>query len=187
MDIIILFGPPGAGKGTQAQKLTEKYGFAHLSTGMMFRSAIQDGTPLGLKVKAILDSGELVSDQVVVDMVREELQKPVYHGGVLLDGFPRTVPQAEAFDDMLSAMGQAVSGLVMLDVPEPVLIERILSRGEGRSDDTPEKVVKRLQVYQNETAPMKDYYEARDLAFVVDGVGTVDEIFERICAVVDAL
>lgn len=177
---IIIFGPPGAGKGTQAKLIKEAYDIPHLSTGEIFRSAIKNETELGQKVKSILDSGELVPDETVVDLVDEELQKPKYDDGYILDGFPRTVPQAKAFDALLDEDGVTLDAFLLLSVPEDELVERILSRGEGRSDDTEEKVKKRLEVYWNETRPVQEYYESQGLVEEVDGVGSVEEIFDRI-------
>jgi len=181
---LILFGPPGAGKGTQAVKLKDELKLTHLSTGNIFRSAITNQTPLGIKVKSILDSGELVPDQVVVDLVAEEIQKPEYQAGVILDGFPRTVSQAASYDALLGKRGNSVSALIALTVPDTLLVERILSRGEGRSDDTSEKIQKRLEVYRAETEPVMEYYRKKNLVFEVDGVGTIEEIYQRILAVI---
>jgi adenylate kinase len=177
---IILFGPPGAGKGTQAKLLQEEFSIPHLSTGDIFRSAIKNETPLGVKVKSILDSGELVPDETVVDLVADELKKDKYNDGYILDGFPRTVPQAEAFDALLSKNDEELDAFIELTVPEEELIKRILSRGEGRTDDTEDKVKNRLSVYHNETKPVLDHYQKQDLVVRIDGMGTIDEIFERI-------
>jgi adenylate kinase len=181
---IILFGPPGAGKGTQAEYIVNHFGLAHLSTGNMFRSAIQNKTPLGIKVKSILDAGELVSDDVVVDLVQEETTKDMYLAGCVFDGFPRTVAQAESFDHMLANKNTAVDALISLVVPEEELINRILSRGQGRSDDTVEGVKNRLTVYENETKPVLDYYKKQGLVNVIDGTGSVESVFERIKKVI---
>lgn len=177
---IILFGPPGAGKGTQAEKLRDHLSIQHISTGNIFREAIKNETPLGKQVKGILDSGNLVPDQTVVDLVREELKDPKYRNGYILDGFPRTVAQAVGLDAALKLAGESISAFVFLDVPDETLIQRILSRGEGRSDDTPEKVATRLDVYRNETEPVMGHYRDKGLVRVVDGVGSVDEVFSRI-------
>lgn len=181
---LILFGPPGAGKGTQAAKLKDELGLAHLSTGNIFRSAISNQTPLGVKVKSILDAGILVPDQVVVELVAEEIKKPEYHKGIILDGFPRTVSQAEAYDALLEQRGESVSALIALTVPDQTLIERILSRGEGRSDDTEEKIEKRLDVYRSETEPVIGYYRKKQVVFEIDGVGSVEDIYQRILEVI---
>ncbi len=177
---IILFGPPGAGKGTQAKLLQDEFSIPHLSTGDIFRAAIKNKTPLGVKVKSILDSGELVPDQTVVDLVADELRKDKYQDGYILDGFPRTVVQAEAFDSFLESNNDKLDAFILLSVPEEELIKRILSRGEGRSDDTEEKVKTRLQVYREETRPVMKHYEKQGKVQEIDGIGTIDEIFKRI-------
>lgn len=177
---IIIFGPPGAGKGTQAKLISEEYGIPHLSTGEIFRSAIKNETPLGKEVKSILDAGDLVPDEKVVALVKEELDKPKYDDGYILDGFPRTVPQAEAYDIYLDQKGEELDAFIQLQVPKEELVDRILSRGEGRTDDTPEKVKNRLEVYYQETQPVIDHYEKQDVIEVVNGVGSIEEIFERI-------
>lgn len=184
---IILFGPPGAGKGTQAAKIRDHYKIAHLSTGDIFRSAIKNETELGKKVKGILDAGELVPDQTVVDLVAEELTKETYDRGYILDGFPRTVSQAASFDGILSDQDDAVDAFLTLEVPEDELIRRILSRGEGRSDDTEEGVKRRLEVYRNETSPVKNHYKGSGVYHEIDGIGSIDEIFNRICTILDSV
>lgn len=178
--IIILFGPPGAGKGTQAKKLQDELNIPHLSTGDIFRAAIKNQTPLGVKVKAILDSGKLVADEIVVDLVIDEIKQPKYDKGYILDGFPRTVPQAAAFDNFLEKNGDEVDALVLLKVPENELISRILSRGEGRTDDTEEKIKTRLKVYEDETMPVMNHYKQKGKVQEINGVGSVEEIFGRI-------
>jgi adenylate kinase len=177
---LILFGPPGAGKGTQAEKLASHFNIPHLSTGSIFRENIKNETPLGKKVKSILDSGKLVPDETVVDLVADELNKKDYNNGVILDGFPRTVSQAESLDKYLSSKGSQIESFVTLTVPEDELINRILSRGEGRSDDTPEKIKTRLQVYRDETEPVLNYYKEKGAVKEINGVGSIDEIFNRI-------
>lgn len=177
---IILFGPPGAGKGTQAEKLAEHFKIPHLSTGNIFRENIKNRTELGKKVKAILDAGKLVPDEAVVELVVDELNKDLYNGGVILDGFPRTVNQAESLDRFYTDQGEKVDAFITLTVPEEELINRILSRGQGRADDTPEKIKTRLQVYHNETAPVLNYYKQQGTVIEIDGIGTIDEIFKRI-------
>lgn len=180
---IIIFGPPGAGKGTQAGLISDKYNIPHLSTGEIFRTAIKNKTPLGKEVKAILDSGELVPDQKVVGLVEEELQKPKYDDGYILDGFPRTVPQAKAFDAILDKNNKELTAFLQLKVPEDELIDRILSRGEGRSDDTKEGIKKRLHVYDEETEPVLVHYRKKEVVKEIDGVGSIEKIFNRIKAV----
>ncbi len=177
---IIIFGPPGAGKGTQAKKIINHFQVPHLSTGSIFRENIKNETPLGKKVKAFMDEGRLVPDDTVVDLVTDELNKEKYNNGVVLDGFPRTVAQAEALDSYFDKKGSQVDAFVTLSVPEEELVNRILSRGEGRSDDTPEKIKTRLKVYHDETAPVHSYYEKKGVIKVIDGLGSIEEIFERI-------
>ncbi|GAA5523292.1 adenylate kinase [Aliifodinibius salicampi] len=177
---IIIFGPPGAGKGTQAKLISDEYNIPHLSTGEIFRSAIKNETPLGKEVKSILDTGDLVPDEKVVGLVEEELKKEKYEDGYVLDGFPRTVPQAKAFDKILKEKNKSLDAFLQLQVPEEELIDRILSRGEGRSDDTPEKIKNRLNVYWEETQPVLNYYQEQDVVRKVEGVGSIEEIFRRI-------
>ncbi|MCC5940003.1 MAG: adenylate kinase [Balneolaceae bacterium] len=177
---IILFGPPGAGKGTQAEKMISHYNLPHLSTGNIFRENIKNKTELGKKVTLILDAGKLVPDETVVELVTDELKKEKYKSGVIFDGFPRTVKQAEELDTYLQANGENIDTFITLNVPEQELIDRILSRGQGRSDDTPEKIKTRLQVYRDETEPVLNHYKNKDVVKEIDGVGTIEEIFERI-------
>lgn len=177
---IIIFGPPGAGKGTQANLISEEYDIPHLSTGEIFRSAIKNETPLGKEVKAILDAGDLVPDEKVVGLVEEELKDDKYNDGYILDGFPRTVPQAKAYDAILEKKGKTLDAFLQLEVPQQELVDRILSRGEGRSDDSPEKVKNRLAVYREETAPVLNHYKKQDVVETIDGVGSIEEIFDRI-------
>lgn len=177
---IIIFGPPGAGKGTQANLISKEFDIPHLSTGEIFRSSIKNETKLGKEVKSILDSGELVPDEKVVALVEEELKNSRYDNGYILDGFPRTIPQAKAFDQILSENDVSLDAFLQLNVPEDELIDRILSRGEGRSDDTPDKVKNRLNVYWNETLPVLNYYKEQELVEEIDGTGSIEEIFGRI-------
>lgn len=181
---IILFGPPGAGKGTQAKLIESKIGLPQLSTGDIFRSNIKNQTELGLKVKAIMDAGQLVGDDVVVELVEDALKKPEYANGYVLDGFPRTVAQAEALDHILENKGQKVDAFIALQVEDSILVDRLLNRGEGRSDDTEEKIRIRLQVYQDETAPVLEHYRKKGASYLVNGVGTIDEIFDRLSAII---
>ena len=177
---IILFGAPGAGKGTQAEKLIEHLQLPHLSTGNIFRENIKNKTALGIRVQSIMDQGKLVPDETVVELVADELHHKQYDNGVIFDGFPRTVKQAEALDDYLKTKGKKVDTFITLSVPEEELVKRILSRGQGRSDDTPEGIKIRLNVYHEETAPVLNYYNSKGIVKVIDGTGTVDEIFSRI-------
>jgi len=177
---LILFGPPGAGKGTQAKKISSHYSIPHLSTGQIFRHNIKNQTELGKKVKSILDAGELVPDETVVDLVVDELQNDKYSNGYILDGFPRTIPQAVALDKYLDSQDDGIDLFMTLSVPQEELINRILSREEGRSDDTPEKIKTRLGVYFEETEPVLNYYKKQDIVEEINGMGTIDEIFRRI-------
>ena len=182
---IILFGPPGAGKGTQAELIINKYNLPHLSTGNIFRAAIKNQTPLGKKVTSILDAGELVPDQLTIDLVEEELTDSKYAHGAIFDGFPRTVAQAQALDHILEEKGRQIDTFISLVVEEDELVKRILSRGQGRSDDTEEGIKNRLKVYNNETAPVQAYYEAHNQAQEISGIGSVDDIHQRIVEILD--
>jgi len=177
---LILFGPPGPGKGTQAKLLETELGVPQLSTGDIFRSAIKNQTPLGVKVKAIMDSGKLVGDDVVVALVAETIAKSKFSNGYILDGFPRTVAQAEAFDALLAQRGEKVDAFIALEVPDEELISRLTNRGQGREDDTPDKIKVRLGVYKQETAPVLAYYKAKNQAKIIDGLGSVEDIQQRI-------
>ncbi|HMB97857.1 MAG TPA: adenylate kinase [Balneolaceae bacterium] len=183
---IIIFGPPGAGKGTQAEKLIEHYNLPHLSTGNIFRENIKNETLLGKKVKSIMDDGKLVPDETVVELVADELKKEKYNDGVILDGFPRTVTQAKTLDAFFEENNKKVDAFLTLDVPESELVKRILNRGEGRSDDTPEKIKTRLKVYREETEPVLNYYEVKGQAIHINGTGTIDDIFDRIKTALDS-
>lgn len=176
---IIIFGPPGSGKGTQAKKIAEHFNINHLSTGNMFREAIRQGTELGKLVESIIDQGHLVPDQTVVDLVEETIDKEEYNSGYVIDGFPRTVEQAVAFDNLLERRNESVDVFLSLYVPDEELVKRLLARGEGRSDDTEEKIRTRLDVYKKETAPVMDHYQQAGMFRSIDGTGTIDEIFER--------
>ena len=171
---IVLFGPPGAGKGTQADKLVEHYGLLHISTGEVIREQVKAGTPLGKQAEKEMAGGALASD---------ELAK-----GTIFDGFPRTTPQAEAFDRMLTEEGEEVSVMVALSVPDEELIARLLNRGKvsGRADDQSREVIEnRIKVYKAQTAIVKDFYEKQNKYVEIDGMGTIDEIFARLCNVID--
>ena len=190
MKNIVIFGAPGAGKGTQSDKLIEKYGLGHISTGDVLRNEIKNGTELGKTAKGYIDNGQLIPDDLMVTILAS-----VYdgfgkeHAGVIFDGFPRTIPQADALKKMLAERGHQVAAMIELSVPEDELMARLLNRGKltGRSDDNEETIKKRLDVYHNQTAPLIDWYENEGIHHHVEGLGTVDEIFDRICAVVDAL
>ncbi|GAB3005445.1 adenylate kinase [Amycolatopsis acidiphila] len=180
MTRLVLVGPPGAGKGTQAVALSEKLGVPHISTGDLFRAHVSERTPLGEEARRYLDSGELVPDTVTNEMVRERLAEPDAEHGFLLDGFPRTTKQAEVLGHLLGESNQKLDAVIQLEVPEDVVVNRLLSR--GRSDDTEDVIRRRQQVYVSETAPLLDYY--KDILIKVDGVGSVDEVSGR---VLDAL
>ncbi|WP_299487335.1 adenylate kinase [Acaryochloris sp. IP29b_bin.137] len=177
---LILFGPPGAGKGTQAVSLAADFNIPHISTGDLFRAAISGQTPLGLKVQSYLDQGQLVPDQVVIDMVQERLAQPDTASGWLLDGFPRTILQAQTLDKLLTEMKQTCDRVINLQVPEQTLITRMLSR--GRKDDTEAVIQDRLQVYHTETAPILDFYRQRNCLVDIDGDTSVEAVTDRIKA-----
>lgn len=187
---LILFGPPGSGKGTQAEKLVKKYGLLHISTGDLFRYNLGNNTPLGLEAKKYISKGELVPDKVTIKMLKDEVDKNPGVKGIIFDGFPRTIPQSEALDELLESMGHPVSKLIMLDVPNEELITRLLERGKtsGRADDTnPETIKNRLSVYENETTPVFDYYYPKGKSVKVWGVGSMDMVFSRLCLEIDAI
>jgi adenylate kinase len=178
MTRLVLVGPPGAGKGTQAVALSERLSIPHISTGDLFRAHVGEQTPLGKEAKRYLDSGELVPDSVTNEMVRERLTEDDAKSGFLLDGFPRNTKQAEVLGQILSESDLALDAVIELSVPEDVVVERLMSRGRG--DDTEEVIRRRQQVYRSETAPLLQYYA--DILITVDGVGGVDEISGRVLA-----
>lgn len=185
---IVLFGAPGAGKGTQSQKLIEKYNLLHLSTGDIFRKHLSEGTQLGKEARQYMDAGKLVPDTVVINMVRDKIESNQGVNGFIFDGFPRTVPQAQALDQMLQELGLDISCMVALDVPEEELKRRIAERGKvsGRADDQdPDKINTRIQVYRDETMPVAEYYKKQQKFVGVHGVGSIDEIFDAICTKVE--
>lgn len=179
---LVLFGPPGAGKGTQAARLCAARGIPHISTGEMLREAVKSGTPLGLQVKGIMEQGGLVPDELAGAVVAERIARPDAARGFLLDGFPRTVAQTEILDRALAHSGP-IDCVLMLEVPEDFLIRRLLGRanqgdrGEKRADDSEETIRERLRVYQRDTAPVAQVYEARGLLRRVDGTGTIDQVY----------
>jgi adenylate kinase len=179
---IVFLGPPGCGKGTQAKLLARRLGVPAISTGDMLREAVRQGTPLGLRAKAIMEAGELVPDDVVIGLIRERIAAPDARGGFLLDGFPRTIEQARELERLLEGNGAALDVVINLLVPEKILIERMLGRAseEGRSDDRPETVVERLRVYREKTAPLVDHYRAGGLLADVEGSGDISQVAERI-------
>lgn len=184
---LILFGPPGSGKGTQSDKLVAKYKLVHLSTGNLLRSEINEKTPLGMEAKQFIDKGRLVPDEVVIGMVDSFFDKHTEAYGFLFDGFPRTSAQAIALDKLLDLKKTEISAVLLLDVNEEELVKRLLNRGKtsGRSDDTDEAIIrKRFDVYLNETSPVADHYKKAGKFKVIAGEGTVDEIFERLSAAI---
>src|SRR2546428_7482618 len=182
MGDIIFMGPPGSGKGTQAQKLVRENGWVQLSTGDLFRSHIEAATELGKRVKPILDAGTYVPDDITVEMVRQRLRDIPKDTRIVFDGFPRTIDQAKAIDRLLGEVGRGLDGVIYLDVPRNELIARVITRGkrEGRSDDTARVIVKRLDVYEQNTRPLIDHYQQRGMLREVDGTGTVEEIATRL-------
>jgi adenylate kinase len=187
---IVLFGPPGAGKGTQSERLIEKYGLVHLSTGDIFRANIKGETELGVLAKSYMDKGQLVPDEVTINMLRSEVEKHVSPKGFIFDGFPRTNAQAKALDDLLTGMGTGISVMLALEVEEDELKERLKKRAEvsGRVDDADPKVIEnRIRVYNSETAPVKDYYQGQNKFVGINGIGSIDEITQRLFSAIDAL
>lgn len=187
---IILFGPPGSGKGTQSEKLIEKYGLKHLSTGDILRSEIAAQTPLGIEAKAIMDKGQLVPDEVVIGMISTALETNPEAKGFLFDGFPRTKAQSEALDNLLALKQTKIAAVLALQVSEEELTKRILNRGltSGRSDDTNLETIKaRIAEYHNKTSAVASYYTQFNKVKIVKGEGTVDEIFDALCLAIDNL
>lgn len=184
---IIIFGAPGSGKGTQSENLIRKYNLAHISTGDVLRAEIKDGTELGKLAEGFISKGQLVPDDVVIGMLANVLDSKESVSGVIFDGFPRTLPQGEALDKMLNERGQSVSIVVSLEVDEPELIDRLIKRGQqsGRSDDNLETIKSRLDVYKNQTSPLKEHYKETGKLASIKGVGSVDEIFASISEAVD--
>ncbi|PWK27855.1 adenylate kinase [Arcicella aurantiaca] len=186
---LVLFGPPGAGKGTQSAKLIEKYQLVHISTGDLFRMHISNDTELGKRVKQILADGMLVPDSITIDMLEEEVKKNPDAKGFIFDGFPRTVAQAEALDVYLEKNGQTINGVVQLEVNEDEIKTRIAERQKvsGRADDDADKLLKRIDEYFSKTVHVLPYYEAQGKVSKVNGIGNIEEIFSNICTAIDAL
>jgi len=185
---LILFGPPGSGKGTQSERLVEKYSLIHLSTGDLLRKEMKEGTPLGLEAKGFIEKGQLVPDEVVIGMISTALDENPNANGFLFDGFPRTVAQAEALDKLLSLKKTSIGVVLFLKVNEEELIKRLVNRAKtsGRLDDAdPEIQKKRQQVYKNETLPVADYYKKFNKVVEVEGEGTIEAISEALCAEID--
>lgn len=213
---LVLMGLPGAGKGTQAEKIVEKYNIPHISTGDMFRAAIKEGTELGMKAKKFMDEGQLVPDEVTIGIVRERLAKPDCKKGFLLDGFPRTVPQAEALDNILNEMNRSIDYVIHIDVDREILMERLTGRricrdcgatyhlvfnppkqanvcdkcnGElyQRDDDNEETVANRLEVNINQQQPLLDYYEKKGVLKTIDGSRKIEEVFQEVDTLIGSL
>jgi adenylate kinase len=180
---LILFGPPGSGKGTQSEKIVDRYGLIHLSTGNLLRQEIADKTSLGLEAKSIMEKGHLVPDHVVIGMINSSIEKHPDAKGFLFDGFPRTVAQAEALDNLLAQRNTSINKVIALDVIEEELVSRLLKRGEtsGRLDDNNEATIRRrYAVYKKDTEPVAEYYKDHDKFVVIKGIGTIDEIFNAV-------
>lgn len=187
---LILFGPPGSGKGTQATKLVEQFRLVHISTGDLFRYEMSHNTPLGQEAKAYMAKGELVPDSVTIGMLRNKVEAHPEAGGFIFDGFPRTIPQAQALDELLAENHTAVTGLLALHVDDEEIVQRIKLRGttSGRADDNDESIIRnRINVYKNETSPVFDYYAQQGKSQSINGVGEIEEIFERLTEAITQL
>ncbi len=186
---IILFGAPGCGKGTQAVRIKEKYNINHISTGEVIRDEIANGTELGKSMQEYIAAGKLAPDSIVIGMIRNYMNDHKDAAGNIFDGFPRTTAQAEEFDRILAENGESVNVMIYMDVPEEELVKRILLRGKdsGRADDASEDVIRnRISIYREQTAIVAEHYSKQGKYAAIDGVGTMDEVFERICAAIDA-
>ncbi|MBS0381681.1 MAG: adenylate kinase [Proteobacteria bacterium] len=185
---IVLLGAPGSGKGTQAKRLKAELGIAHISTGDLLRAAVKAGTPLGLKAKAVMEAGQLVSDDIVLGLLEERLAEADTKPGFILDGYPRNLAQANALDGLLARIGQPLGAVLKLNVPDAAIIKRceIRFEQEHRADDNPDTVRKRLAVYAEQTAPVADFYAKRGLLTEIDGVGAIDAIGDRLLAALRA-
>ncbi|HEX9435542.1 MAG TPA: adenylate kinase [Candidatus Limnocylindria bacterium] len=179
---LMLMGPPGSGKGTQAKLLTERPGWVHLSTGDLFRENLKNGTPLGKLAEHHMSKGEYVPDDVTVGMVRRRMREIPAAEHVVFDGFPRTVPQAEALDTLLAELGRHLARVILIDVRRDELVARLAKRAEGRSDDSPEVALKRFDVYQEQTRPVVEHYDRKGLLCRIEGIGTIDDVQDRILA-----
>ncbi len=187
---LIIFGPPGSGKGTQAEKLEKKFNLVHISTGDIFRSEIAEGSELGIRASAFMAKGELVPDEVTIGMLRKKMMAHKEAEGFIFDGFPRTDPQAEALESLLGMLDQQIDALLMLDVPEDEIVKRIVLRSaeSGRADDRDETIIRnRFQVYQTQTEPIYAYYDAKGKAHKVPGMGSIDDIFQKLCDVISSI
>jgi len=213
---LILLGPPGAGKGTQAQKIAGRYGIPQIATGDILRDAVKEDTGLGRKAASFLDAGQLVPDDLMLDLVRQRLSRDDCSAGFILDGFPRTLPQAEGLEGVLTDLGKAIDGVLSMKVDSELLVKRLTARrvcadcGQGynlqtqpplkegvcdvcggpliqRSDDVEETIQNRLKVYENQTAPLEQFYRGKAFLHIIDGVGTIEEVFERLVGCLDEL
>lgn len=185
---LVLFGAPGSGKGTQSEKLIDKYGLHHISTGEVLRKHIKEGSELGKTADAYISKGQLIPDELMIDILRSELEKIISDSkGVIFDGFPRTIPQAEALEKMLEEMGVELNGVVGLEVPESELVERMLQRGKqtGRADDNVETINNRLKVYHDQTEPLKAHYTGKGKYMPINGLGSIDDIFSNIASEIE--
>ena len=188
---IVIFGAPGSGKGTQSENLIKHYELFHISTGDVLRDHIKRGTELGKTAKQYIDQGQLIPDELMIGILAQVIDdnKEAAQNGVIFDGFPRTIPQAEALETLLNERGTSVSAVVGLEVPEQELIDRLVKRGQmsGRSDDNEETIKKRLDVYHNQTSPLQEFYKEKGLYRAIKGIGTIDGIFEDIKKAIDQL
>lgn len=186
---IVIFGAPGSGKGTQSDKIVEKYGFKHISTGDVLRNEIKNHTQLGATAKQYIDNGQLIPDSLMVDILASTFDSLCPCKGVIFDGFPRTIPQAESLSKLLADRHTAVSAMIDLEVPDEMLVERLINRGKtsGRADDNEETIQKRLSVYKNQTAPLIEWYKKAGTFHSVKGTGAVDDIFSDISKIIDSL
>ena len=189
MKNIVIFGAPGSGKGTQSDKMIEKYGLNHISTGDVLRAEIKKGSELGKTAASFIDQGQLIPDDLMVSILASVYDSFGDHKGVIFDGFPRTIPQAEALKKMLDERGDKVAAMIELDVPEEELMKRLLLRGQqsGRADDNEETIKKRLVVYHSQTQPLIEWYNKEGLHYHIDGLGDLDRIFDDICKVIDSI
>ena len=186
---LILFGPPGSGKGTQAEKLIAQYNLFHISTGDMFRYELSNNTELGQLARSYMEKGQLVPDAVTIAMLEKRVEDNPNVKGFIFDGFPRTIAQADALDSFLTSKGQSITGLIELSVDEDEIVKRVLLRGKtsGRADDNDESIIrKRIAVYRNETTPVADHYGKSGKSFKIEGVGSINDIFSNLCKTVDA-
>lgn len=189
MKNLVIFGAPGSGKGTQSDILVDKYGFDHISTGDVLRAEIKAGSELGRTAKEFIDNGQLIPDSLMIDILAATYDALPKEQGVIFDGFPRTIPQAEALKAMLAERGTTVHAMLELNVPDEMLMERLINRGKtsGRADDNEETIAKRLGVYHSQTMPLIEWYEKEGLRNAVKGYGSLEEINANLCAVIDAL